>query len=324
MIKFFLYHTTIYNYTNPVIESTNKILLYPYNDLYQQLVNHRLNISGNPNISSYIDDFNNRIGFFTYTPPHSSLVINSEAEIISKSRPIFEEKMESYDQWKYLDEISNTIDYLPFLNVEKNNTLNEFNMIVSDLKKTTKTPYSFAKNVCLYINENFIYQKGITNVFSTIDDVWEIKTGVCQDFATIMIQLCRNAKIPTRYVSGYVFADEGLRGAGATHAWVEIFIPGHGWLGLDPTNNCIADKFHIRLAVGRNYDDCAPVKGVFRGNEKQFMDVKVQLDTKKRNLNYELINQDVVVEQVKEINSQNSYQKNLEMIQQQQQQQQQQ
>ncbi len=324
MIKFFLYHTTIYSYTNPVIESTNKILLYPYNDLYQQLVNHRLNISGNPNISSYIDDFNNRIGFFTYTPPHSSLVINSEAEIISKSRPIFEEKMESYDQWKYLDEISNTIDYLPFLNVEKNNTLNEFNMIVSDLKKTTKTPYSFAKNVCSYINENFIYQKGITNVFSTIDDVWEIKTGVCQDFATIMIQLCRNAKIPTRYVSGYVFADEGLRGAGATHAWVEIFIPGHGWLGLDPTNNCIADKFHIRLAVGRNYDDCAPVKGVFRGNEKQFMDVKVQLDTKKRNLNYELINQDVVVEEVKEINSQNSYQKNLEMIQQQQQQQQQQ
>ena len=97
-----------------------------------------------------------------------------------------------------------------------------------------------------------------------------------------MIQLCRNAKIPTRYVSGYAFADEGLRGAGATHAWVEIFIPGHGWLGLDPTNNCIADKFHIRLAVGRNYDDCAPVKGVFRGNEKQFMDVKVQLDTKKK------------------------------------------
>ena len=324
MIKFFLYHTTIYSYTNPVIESTNKILLYPYNDLYQQLVNHRLNISGNPNISSYIDDFNNRIGFFTYTPPHSSLVISSEAEIISKSRPIFEEKMESYDQWKYLDEISNTIDYLPFLNIEKNNTLNEFNKIVSDLKKTTKTPYSFAKNVCSYINENFIYQKGITNVFSTIDDVWEIKTGVCQDFTTIMIQLCRNAKIPTRYVSGYVFADEGLRGAGATHAWVEIFIPGHGWLGLDPTNNCIADKFHIRLAVGRNYDDCAPVKGVFRGNEKQFMDVKVQLDTKKRNLNYELINQDVVVEEVKETNSQNSYQKNLEMIQQQQQQQQQQ
>ena len=82
MIKFFLYHTTIYSYTNPVIESTNKILLYPYNDLFQQLVNHRLTISGNPNVSSYIDDYNNRVGFFTYTPPHTSLAISSEAEII--------------------------------------------------------------------------------------------------------------------------------------------------------------------------------------------------------------------------------------------------
>ena len=322
MIKFFLYHTTIYSYTNPVIESTNKILLYPYNDLFQQLVNHRLTISGNPNVSTYLDDYNNRVGFFTYTPPHKSLAINSEAEIISKSQPVFEEKMGSKDQWKYLDEIGNTVDYLPFLCVEKNDSLIEFNRIVNDLKKTSETPYLFARNICLFINENFNYEKGITNVFSTIDEVWEIKTGVCQDFTNVMIQLCRTAKIPSRYVSGYVFADEGLRGAGATHAWVEIFIPGHGWLGLDPTNNCIADKFHIRLAVGRNYDDCAPVKGVFKGNEKQFMDVRVQLDTRKRNLNYELINQDVDVEEVKEISFQNSYQKNLEMIQQQQQQQQ--
>ena len=79
MIKFFLYHKTIYSYTNPVIESTNKILLYPYNDLFQQLVNHRLTISGNPDVSTYLDDYNNRVGFFTYTPPHKSLAINSEA-----------------------------------------------------------------------------------------------------------------------------------------------------------------------------------------------------------------------------------------------------
>ena len=322
MIKFFLYHTTVYSYANPVIESTNKIHLYPYNDLYQQVVTHRLVISGNPNVSSYIDDYNNRVGFFSYTPPHTSLVINSEAEIISKSKLIFEEKMESQNQWKYLDGIANNIDYLPFLSVEKNNSLKEFNNIVGDLKRTNNSPYLFARNICSFINENFIYQKGITNVFSTIDEVWKIKTGVCQDFTSIMIQLCRNAKIPSRYVSGYVFADEGLRGAGATHAWVEIFIPGYGWLGLDPTNNCIADKFHIRLAVGRNYDDCSPVKGVFRGNEKQLMDVRVQLDTRKRNLNYELINQDVIADEVKESNYQNSFQKNLEMIQQQQQQQQ--
>ena len=69
MIKFYLYHTTIYSYTNPVIESSNKILLYPYNDLYQQLVNHKLIISGSPNISTYIDDYNNRVGFLPIPHP---------------------------------------------------------------------------------------------------------------------------------------------------------------------------------------------------------------------------------------------------------------
>ena len=203
MIKFYLYHTTIYSYTNPVIESTNKILLYPYNDLYQQLVNHKLIISGSPNISTYIDDYNNRVGFFTYTPPHTSLAISSEAEILSKSQPNYEDKMEAKDQWKYLEDIANVIDYLPFLSIEKNESLTEINKIVDDFRKISKTPYEFSKKISLYINENFVYQKGITNVFSTIDEVLNIKSGV-QDFTTIMIQFCRLAKIPTRYVSGYV------------------------------------------------------------------------------------------------------------------------
>ena len=128
------------------------------------------------------------------------------------------------------------------------------------------------------------------------------------------------SKIPTRYVSGYVFADEGLRGAGATHAWAEILIPNYGWLGLDPTNNCVADQFHIRLAVGRNYNDCAPVKGVFKGDETQLMDVKVHLDTKRKTKNLTTLTQESTYEENQKTFNQNSYRRNLEMIQQQQQQ----
>ena len=322
MTKFYLYHTTDYTYSDPVIESSNKILLYPYNDLNQQLVNHSISVSGNPNIFTYIDDYNNRVGFFTIATPIKSLVISSEAEIISKKIIFPDDKLHADEQWSLLKKYQKSIDFLPFLINEKINADNEITKLLSRNINTNYSPLENAKILCDYIHKNFIYQKGITNVFTTIDEIWKIKSGVCQDFTNVLIFLCRKAKIPARYVSGYVFADKTLRGAGATHAWVEIFIPGHGWLGLDPTNNCIADKFHIRLAVGKNYDDCAPVKGVFRGNEKQFMDVRVQLDTRKRNLNYELINQDVDVEEVKEISFQNSYQKNLEMIQQQQQQQQ--
>jgi hypothetical protein len=93
-------------------------------------------------------------------------------------------------------------------------------------------------------------------------------------------------------------------------------------LGIDPTNNCIANQFHIRLAVGRNYNDCAPVKGVFKGNETQLMDVKVHLDTKRKTENLEMYNLNSVSIETDQKSTQNSYRRNLEMIQQQQQQQQ--
>jgi transglutaminase-like putative cysteine protease len=322
-MKFYLHHTTQYSYSNPVIESANKILLYPFNDMNQQLANHKLTISGNPNVFTYLDDYNNQVGFFTYVPPHKKLLISSEAEIISKKIVLPEEKTNTKDQWKTIEEIGKTIDYLPFLSIEKIEAFEQLNDLLNEIIDKKHSPLENVKSLCDYINKSFNYQKGVTNVFTTIDEVWKLKSGVCQDFTNILIQLCRMVKIPTRYVSGYVFADEGLRGAGATHAWVEIFIPTYGWLGLDPTNNCIADQFHIRLAVGRNYNDCAPVKGVFKGNETQLMDVKVHLDNKRKTKNLELLTQDSVALETHQSSTQNSYRRNLEMIQQQQQQQQQ-
>ena len=102
MTKFFLYHTSDYTYSDPVIESSNKILLYPYNDLNQQLVNHSISVSGNPNIFTYIDDYNNRVGFFTIAPPIKSLIISSEAEIISKKIIFPEDKLHADEQWSLL------------------------------------------------------------------------------------------------------------------------------------------------------------------------------------------------------------------------------
>ena len=177
-----------------------------------------------------------------------------------------------------------------------------------------------ADNLCEYVNKNFNYKKGVTNVFTKIEEVWCLKTGVCQDFTNILIQLCRIAEIPTRYVSGYVFAAGRFRGASATHAWAEVYIPNYGWLGLDPTNNCIADIYHIGLAVGRNYGDCSPVKGVYKGNETQIMKVNVVLDTKKIKSKDEVIfeNSSSSTLSKEEDNSSNSFQKHLQMMQQQQ------
>ena len=105
-----------------------------------------------------------------------------------------------------------------------------------------------------------------------------MKKGVCQDFAHVLLQLLRTVGIPSRYVSGYICPNEsGLRGEGATHAWVEIYTPTQGWLGLDPTNNIWTMDNHIRLSVGKNFYDCTPVKGTFKGLARQTLSVSVSV-----------------------------------------------
>jgi transglutaminase-like putative cysteine protease len=140
------------------------------------------------------------------------------------------------------------------------------------------TPLESAKHFCEYIFKTFEYKKGITTVESTIDEIWELKSGVCQDFAHILLVMFRQINIPARYVSGYICSNKSdMRGEGATHAWVEAYIPFFGWLGLDPTNNCIVNESHLRLAVGKDFSDCSPVKGTYRGKSDHTLDVSVSV-----------------------------------------------
>ena len=320
MIKYFLNHTTLYKYSNPVVESTNRIFLYPYNDMQQQLVSHKITVTGDPSIYSYLDEFNNRVGFFNYVSPHDLMVITSEAEIIVKESQELNYNLNIKTQNQIMENMSKDISFMPFLNIQPFFKKRKIKKIISELINYDDTILVISKKLCEYTHQNFTYKKGITNVFSTPEEVWKLGFGVCQDFTNILIQLCRLCKIPARYVSGYVFAKDGMVGAGATHAWVEVFIPNYGWYGLDPTNNCFTDKYHIRLAVGRSYNDCSPVKGVFKGNEKQEMKVKVLLDTV-RNKKSNEINFDEISPEISSVNpvlSVNSFQKNQQIIQQQQ------
>jgi transglutaminase-like putative cysteine protease len=131
---------------------------------------------------------------------------------------------------------------------------------------------------CAYVFEDFTYKKGITTVDTTLDEIWKLRSGVCQDFAHILLAMLRLVGIPARYVSGYICPNKnGMRGEGATHAWVEAYIPFYGWLGFDPTNNCIANENHVRLAVGRNFYDCSPVRGTYRGTSNHTLEVAVSV-----------------------------------------------
>jgi transglutaminase-like putative cysteine protease len=133
-------------------------------------------------------------------------------------------------------------------------------------------------NSALY--SSFEYALKSTKVDSPIDDAIRTRQGVCQDFAHIMISVVRTLGIPCRYVSGYLHRrveDHDRSAEDATHAWIEALLPQVGWVGFDPTNDLVASDRHIRTAIGRDYADVPPTKGMFRGQTASELSVAVRV-----------------------------------------------
>jgi transglutaminase-like putative cysteine protease len=276
MPKFKIQHITKYTYEVPVRDSANQIMLYPVSDAHQEILLQQLFVTGNPQIERHTDYFNNEIGTFTHSQPHKELIIDSKLEVATVRKAAPEDITSAAEQWAELQTMRYQIPFIDFLRTEPSNALQQIHDIMKAMHNDSHTPLKSALNFCSYVFENFTYKKGITTVDTTVDEIWNIKSGVCQDFAHILLTMLRLIHIPARYVSGYICPNKnGMRGEGATHAWVEAYIPSYGWLGLDPTNNCIADDNHVRLAVGKNYYDCSPVRGTYRGTSNHTLEVAV-------------------------------------------------
>jgi transglutaminase-like putative cysteine protease len=136
------------------------------------------------------------------------------------------------------------------------------------------------------VHRDFEYRAQSTQVDTPLEKAFAQRSGVCQDFAQVMIGACRMLGVPARYVSGYLLTQapgggDKLVGADASHAWVQVYVPGtpgvpdDGWLDLDPTNNRLAGLEHVRLAVGRDFADVTPLRGVVRGGGKHTLSVGV-------------------------------------------------
>jgi transglutaminase-like putative cysteine protease len=132
--------------------------------------------------------------------------------------------------------------------------------------------FDFLRELNQYVHEYLTYEPHITDVYTRVTDILELRKGVCQDYAHLFISIARYNKIPTRYVSGYLNQQMGYLGAQKMHAWVECFVPGVGWLGFDPTNLLQADQHYIKVAHGCDYSDCSPLKGIVKTNGTQQTD----------------------------------------------------
>jgi hypothetical protein len=140
-------------------------------------------------------------------------------------------------------------------------------------------PLTVLRTLNTQLNAIFEYTPAATRVDSPIDEAIRQRSGVCQDYAHVMLALVRTyLRIPCRYVSGYLYhRQDDQSTADATHAWVEAWLPELGWVGFDPTNNLLAGERHIRAAVGRDYRDVPPTRGVFKGVAASELAVSVQV-----------------------------------------------
>lgn len=297
-------------------DSANQIILYPIKDLYQDVLQHSIQISGNPVVEMHQDYYGNDVGTFTHSKPHNELVIDSRLSVVTKSRSLPTVRMSKEDQWKFYDSIQYQVPYIDFLKISKGDSLPELDTFISQPEFLDKTPIELANLFCTFIYKDFTYQKGVTTVETTIEEIWKLKSGVCQDFAHMLLAMLRKVKIPARYVSGYICPHKnGMRGEGATHAWVEAYIPDYGWMGIDPTNNVLAHETHVRLAVGKNFTDCSPVKGTYRGTSNHTLEVAVSVEYEDGLINSTEAENIIPTPQVSY--SQNSFRRYQEMQQQQ-------
>ncbi len=254
-------------------------MLFPIDDKLQEVKKHDLHITHQPSVEVFPDYFGNKIGIFSVIKPHNELTIESVIEVIIHATETPDIDITAEAQWENLNLVKEQFPYLDFLFKEHGNADKEIAEAVAGIMDKTISPFDIAFKMSSFVYNTFEYKKGITNVETQVDEIWKLKAGVCQDFAHVLLVMLRIVGIPARYVSGYICPkNHELRGEGATHAWVEAYIPSAGWIGLDPTNNCIASDRHVRLAIGRSFTDCTPVKGTYKGSSEHKLEVSVTIE----------------------------------------------
>jgi transglutaminase-like putative cysteine protease len=276
-MKLHVLHRTRYKYETSVRESFNEARLQPVTTGPQSCQSFLLKILPTARLSHYLDFYFNCVHLFEITQAHTELSVEATSVVCTGDVPPLSAEAtplpltqvgECFREDRCYDFLQSSTY------VEAGAELWRLSL---DVTVGQTDAWQAAQAIMRYINREFRYQAASTHVHTHMREVLTARTGVCQDFAHVMLGLCRAMKIPARYVSGYLYNGpaEQLKGAQASHAWVEVYVPGHSWCGLDPTNNRLVDGHYVKVAVGRDYADVSPLKGTYRGTAKRQMSVDV-------------------------------------------------
>ncbi len=278
-----IHHLTQYRYSEPITENVMEVRKQPLSDAIQTCLSFSLTTLPQAEIHDYVDGWQNRVHHFSIVRPHKRLEIVSQALVQVGEQPHPAPGEATLALWPALQTEGRSLamwDYLrPSHYVQFTPAMRTF---AAEFHATTHEvdPFTLLSHIQEAIYTRFEYEQDATRFDSPAEHVLETGAGVCQDFTHLMIGVARLAGIPARYVSGYLFHREGAHDRStddASHAWVEAWLPGWGWVGFDPTNNLVVKRRHIRVAIGRDYADVTPTRGVFTGQATSSLKVAVKV-----------------------------------------------
>lgn len=254
-------HETIYRYASPVRYSIQQLRLTPMPSQVQRIAHWRLTAPGK--LTHAQDAFGNSMHTLVLHQPHSEIHLLAEGEV--ETTPLFDGR---------LGETEHTVPVVSFASATPLTARSDaIDALASDASLTTPAQLlDLAAVICGKVD----YESGITAVTSTAAQALALGRGVCQDHAHLMLAVCRARGVPARYVSGYI--DPGDVPHAASHAWVDVWVDGAGWVSVDVTHACFASGNYCRLAVGRDYESAAPVRGMRSGGATEDLQVSVSVD----------------------------------------------
>jgi transglutaminase-like putative cysteine protease len=277
-----LVHTTRYTYSERVSVSHHVARLTPRALPHQHTLDCAIDIDPAPAIhSTHTDYFGNVMTFFAMQGAHSALTVSARSRVALDPRDVL--VASATPAWDAatarhlpLEAVEQTFDSLPM------RTLADLRAYASPSFPTGRPLLEAVIELTDRIHGDFTFDPHATTVTTSVADFLQARRGVCQDFARLAIACLRSLGLAAHYVSGYLETTPPPGrprqvGADASHAWLGVYCPGHGWIDVDPTNNILPSTGHVTLAWGRDYVDVSPVRGVILGGGEHSLDVSVSL-----------------------------------------------
>lgn len=256
------YHTENF-YTKPVRKAVIELMVLPENSNNQRCITFDI-LNSLDVVSQYSESlYGARLIRFQVPSKFCSFEVTVTSTVEKDDvNPFDFTGISQEEQWMIIENEHFKIDYFRYLSTNAFTAPVRGILPIEIIRAKQENLFSFMQRINEWIHGFIFYQVGVTTTRTTLDELLEIKTGVCQDQAHLFIAIMRANGIPARYVSGYLNQGSSYTGNIAMHAWAEAFLPGTGWIGFDPSNNLLADVNYIKVGHGLDYTDCMPIRGI--------------------------------------------------------------